>query len=257
MRSVARAGVRPIYDRIGLVYATTRRADPRIAAAIGAALGDARTLVNVGAGAGAYEPPDRPVVAVEPSTAMIRQRPASAAPCIQAIAEGLPFPDRAFDASLAVLTLHHWADRATGLAELRRVARRRVVLLTWDPAGGGDFWLTRDYFPDIRALDVPRFPSMDEIARSLGRVHMIPVPVPHDCHDGFLGAFWRRPEAYLDPAVRGGMSGFVLLDPDRVRRGVARLAEDLASGRWEARHGALRQRESLDLGYRLLIAEHG
>jgi SAM-dependent methyltransferase len=248
---------RPIYDRIGRGYTTTRRPDPRIAAAIGAALGNARTLVNVGAGAGAYEPRDRRVVAVEPSTAMVRQRPAGAAPCMRAIAEQLPFRDRAFDASLAALTLHHWTDRAAGLAELRRVARRRVVILTWDPGPGGEFWLMRDYFPEILALDIPRFPSVSSMERSLGPIQMAPVPVPHDCQDGFLGAFWRRPEAYLDPAVRGAISAFALLDPERVGAGVARLADDLASGRWEARHGSLRQQESLDLGYRLIVAEHG
>ena len=248
---------RPVYDRIGLGYSTTRRPDPRIAAQISQALGDARTLVNVGAGAGAYEPPDRRVVAVEPSTAMITQRPAGAASCIQAIAEHLPFRDGTFDASLAVLTLHHWADRPAVLAELRRVARRRVVLVTWDPAHGGEFWLIAEYFPEILALDRPRFPSVGSIERSLGPVRAIPVLVPHDCRDGFLGAFWRRAEAYLDPDVRGAISAFAQLDPEHVRRGVKRLADDLRSGRWEAQHGALRQRESLDLGYRLIVAELG
>jgi SAM-dependent methyltransferase len=257
MTRVAPDATRPIYDRIGPAYTSTRRPDPRIVAAIAAALGDARTLVNVGAGAGAYEPHDRRIVAVEPSRTMIAQRPADSAPCIQAIAERLPFRDRAFDASLAVLTLHHWADRTAGLAELRRVARRRVVLLTWDAAARGDFWLTTDYFPEILALDLPRFPSLPWMEHSLGRIQTIPVLVPHDCRDGFLGAFWRRPEAYLDADVRSAMSGFALLDPEHVRRGVARLADDLRSGRWEARHGALRQRESLDLGYRLIVAERG
>lgn len=245
----------PVYDRIGADYVATRRPDPRIAAAIDRALGDARTLVNVGAGAGAYEPRDRRVVAVEPSGAMLRQRPAGAAPCIQAVAERLPFRDRAVDASLAVLTIHHWTDQATGLAELRRIARRRVVVLTWDPDSRGEFWLTADYFPEILALDLPRFPAMAVFRQSLGAIRAVPVPIPHDCQDGFLGAFWRRPEAYLDPAVRGAISGFTLLDPGIVRRGVGRLAHDLESGGWEGRHGALRARESLDLGYRLVVAE--
>jgi SAM-dependent methyltransferase len=248
---------RPLYDRIGPGYTTTRRPEPRIAAAIAAALGDARTLVNVGAGAGAYEPHDRRIVAVEPSKVMIAQRPADAAPCIRAIAERLPFRDRAFDASLAVLTLHHWTDRVAGLAELRRVARRRIVILTWDPTALGDFWLTIEYFPEIIEFDLPRFPSMVSIEQSLGRIRAIPVLIPHDCQDGFLGAFWRRPEAYLDPDVRSAISGFALLDPERVRRKVASLADDLRSGRWETRHGALRRQESLDLGYRLVIAERG
>jgi SAM-dependent methyltransferase len=246
-----------VYDQIGSRYTGTRRPDPRIAAAIGAALGDARTLVNVGAGAGAYEPHDRRVVAVEPSRAMIGQRPAGAAPCIQAVAERLPFRDRAVDASLAVLTIHHWTDQAAGLAELRRVAHRRVVVFTWDPDACGKFWLTTEYFPEILGLDLPRFASMAALERSLGAIRAIPVPIPHDCRDGFLGAFWRRPAAYLDPLVRSAMSGFSLLDPEHVRRGLARLTEDLKSGRWEARHAALRERESLDLGYRLVVAERG
>jgi SAM-dependent methyltransferase len=247
-------GEPPLSDRIGSRYTETRRPDPRIAAAIGAALGDARTLVNVGAGAGAYEPRDRRVVAVEPSGAMIRQRPTGAPPCIQAAAERLPFRDGAVDATLAVLTVHHWADQAAGLRELRRVARRRVVVLTWDPDALGGFWLTTEYFPGILEQDRPRF-SMAALERTLGAISRIPVPIPHDCQDGFLGAFWRRPEAYLDPAVRGAISAFWLLDPERVRRGVAHLAADLRSGRWQARHAALRERETLDLGYRLVVAE--
>jgi SAM-dependent methyltransferase len=249
-------GVEPsVYDRIGRAYTRTRQPDPRIAAAIRAALGDARTLVNVGAGAGAYEPRDRRVVAVEPSRAMVAQRPAGAAPCVRAVAERLPFRDRAVEASLAVLTVHHWQDQAAGLAELRRIAERRVVVLTWDPAFGGGYWLTAEYFPEMLDLDRPRFPTMATLHRWLGPVRVTPVPVPHDCRDGFLGAFWRRPEAYLDPAVRGGISSFAQIRPERVERGLRRLAEDLRSGRWEAAHGALRRRESLDLGYRLVVAE--
>jgi SAM-dependent methyltransferase len=247
----------PVYDRIGSRYATTRRPDPRIAAAIAAALGDARTVVNVGAGAGAYEPADRTVVAVEPSWTMIAQRPPRAAPCTQGAAEQLPFRDRSLDASLGVLTTHHWADRAAGLGELRRVARRRVVLLTWDPDGSGDFWLTAEYLPEIMDLDRPRFPPVATLEGSLGPTRIIPVAVPHDCQDGFLGAFWRRPEAYLDPDVRNGISAFAQMAPEHVRRGLARLADDLRSGRWEARHGALRGRDSLDVGYRLVVAELG
>jgi SAM-dependent methyltransferase len=245
----------PAYDRIGARYTGTRRSDPRIARAIDGALGDARTLVNVGAGAGAYEPRDRRVVAVEPSRTMIDQRPWDAAPCIQGVAEHLPFRDRAVDASLAVLTIHHWTDQAAGLAELRRVAGRRVVVLTWDPDARGDFWLTTEYLPEFLDLDLPRFAPLSVLELSLGAIRATSLPIPHDCQDGFLGAFWRRPEAYLDPAVRGAISSFALVDPDHVRRGLARLADDLRSGRWEARHGALRECESLDLGYRLVVAE--
>jgi SAM-dependent methyltransferase len=244
-----------VYDRIGVTYAATRRPDPRIAAMIAGTLGHAGTLVNVGAGTGAYEPRDRRVLAVEPSRAMIGQRPASAAPCVQAIAEALPLRDDAVNASLAVLTVHHWQDPRAGLAELRRITRRRVVLFTWDPDARGAFWLTTAYFPAFVDLDVRRFPTMDALRDALGPIRVRPVAIPHDCRDGFLGAFWRRPEAYLDPAVRAGISSFALLPPERVQHGVAQLADDIRAGRWDARHGALRARQSLDLGYRLVVAD--
>jgi SAM-dependent methyltransferase len=252
------AGAEPevVFDRIGAGYAARRQADPRIARSIDAALDRAGTVVNVGAGPGSYEPLDRRVVAVEPSFTMIGQRSPGAAPCVQGRAEHLPFRDGAFDAALAVLTLHHWTDRDAGLAELARVSRRRVVILTWDPAADDAFWLTSHYLPEIVAHDRPRFAGMAELARGLpGRVTVTPVPVPHDCRDGFLGAFWRRPEAYLDPAVRSGMSPFGLLPATRLRPGLARLAADLASGRWAQRFGSLLARDSLDLGYRLVIAD--
>jgi len=247
-----------VYDTIGRGYATRRRPDPRIAAAIRQALGDARSVVNVGAGAGSYEPADRSVIAVEPSREMIGQRPPGAAPALQATAEALPFRDGAFDAALAVLTLHHWHDRGAGLAELLRVARRRVVIVNWDPVGRDEFWLTREYIPALVELDAVLFPTAAELAAALGPLRVMPVPVPHDCIDGFLGAYWRRPEAYLDAGVRGAMSTFGRLGPDAahsVAQGLARLAEDLASGRWEARFGHLRALRELDLGYRLLVAE--
>ena len=186
-----------VYDTIGRGYARQRRPDPRIAAHVTAALGGARSVLNVGAGAGSYEPPDRRVVAVEPSGVMLAQRPPGAAPAVQARAEALPFPDRAFDATMAVLTLHHWADRARGLAECARVARERVVLLTWDPAASG-FWLTKEYFPAFIEADRRAFPCIASYAGAFGpgaRVHVPAVPVPRDCVDGFLGAYWARPEA--------------------------------------------------------------
>jgi SAM-dependent methyltransferase len=243
-----------IYDQIGHRYVATRQPDPRIAAAIRAALGEVHTVLNVGAGTGSYEPTDLQVVAVEPSLAMIHQRPAGTAPVIQAVAEHLPWPDAAFDATLAILTIHHWSDRAAGLAELGRVARHCVVLLTWDPAYRDAFWLTTRYVPEVLDLDVPRFPSMTELARCLGRVEARPLRIPYDCQDGFLGAFWRRPEAYLDPNVRRAMSGFAQLSPEVVHAGLTRLAADLRSGQWEAQFGWVRDQISLDLGYRLIIA---
>ena len=246
-----------VYDVIGTGYVATRRADPRIAYAINAALGDAASVVNVGAGAGSYEPADLRVVAVEPSREMIGQRPKGRAPVVQAVAERLPFPDGAFDAALAVLTLHHWDDRRGGLAELARVARR-VVIVTWDPACRDSFWLTTEYLPEILEFDVPRFPQQSELAGSLGgRLTTQVLPVPHDCVDGFLGAFWRRPDAYLDPAVRGAMSCFAQLPAGRMDAGLTRLADDLNDGRWEAKFGHLRNRDDADLGYRLVVAELG
>jgi SAM-dependent methyltransferase len=247
-----------VYDAIGRGYATRRRPDSRIAAAIRLALGDARSVVNVGAGAGSYEPAHRPVIAVEPSRAMIAQRPPGAAPALQAAAEALPLRDGAVDAALAILTLHHWHDRAAGLAELARVARRRVLIVNWDPAARHDFWLTREYIPALAELDARLFPTAAELEAALGPLRVVPLPVPHDCVDGFLGAYWRRPEAYLDAGVRGAMSTFARLGPEpaqSVMQGLARLGEDLASGRWEARFGHLRTLRELDLGYRLVIGE--
>jgi SAM-dependent methyltransferase len=246
-----------VYDAIGRGYATRRRPDPHIADAIRAALGGARSVVNVGAGAGSYEPADLRVVAVEPSREMIGQRASGAAPAVQAPAEALPFGNGAFDAALAVLTVHHWGDRAAGLAELRRVARQAVVVVTWDPAQAADFWLTRDYLPMIVEVDRTIFPTLDELDRALGGTRVIPLPVPHDCVDGFLGAYWRRPEVYLDPTARAAISTFAKLGPAPVAAGLARLADDLASGRWEAKHGHLRGQQTADLGYRIVVAERG
>ena len=243
-----------VYDEIGHSYVATRQPDPRIAQAIRVALGEARTVLNVGAGTGSYEPPDLQVVAVEPSRAMIRQRPAGTAPVVQAAAEHLPWADAAFDATLAILTVHHWSDQAAGLTELRRVARHRVVLLTWDPACRDAFWLTTQYVPEVVDFDVPRFPSMTKLARCLGCIEVQPLLIPHDCQDGFLGAFWRRPEAYLDPDVRRAMSGFAQLPPKVIHAGLARLAADLRSGQWDVQFGWVRDQASLDLGYRLIIA---
>jgi SAM-dependent methyltransferase len=246
-----------VYDRIGQGYVTSRRPDPRIARAIAAALGDAASLVNVGAGAGSYEPLHRRVVAVEPSGEMIRQRPRDAAPVVQGVAEHLPFRDGACDAALAVLTVHHWTDVAAGLAELRRVSRRRVVVLTWDPnpASRPGFWLIEEYLPALIDLDIRRFPALTDMARMVPGMRAIPVPIPHDCIDGFLGAFWRRPEAYLDPNVRRAISGFAQLPRDEVDACVARLGADLRSGRWDERFGHLRAQDALDLGYRLIVAD--
>src|SRR5437899_10139271 len=226
-----------LYDEIGIGYRDRRRADPRLAAAITRALNRTETVVNVGAGAGSYEPSDRSVVAVEPAMTMIRQRPAGSAPVVQASATALPFRDDGFAAALAVLTVHHWPDRARGLDELGRVARRRVVVVTWDPSSQG-FWLLDDYFPQIGDVDRPNFPSLEDFRRALGRVEVHPLPIPHDCVDGFLGAYWRRPHAYLDAGVRSAISTFAKMTPSDVEAGLERLRRDLEDGTWARRYGA-------------------
>jgi SAM-dependent methyltransferase len=250
----------PIYNRIGLTYTSTRRPDPRIAAAIRAALGDARTVLNVGAGAGAYEPTDLAVIAVEPSAVMIAQRSADAAPVIQASAEELPFDDASFDAVMASLSDHHWSDRAAGLRELSRVARHRVVIFNADPAEHELFWMNGYYMPWFGNYVPARYlePGLwrDELAELLGgALSFIPVPIPHDCSDGFYCAYWRRPEAYLDPVMRDGISVFHKAPPEAVAQAVTRLGDDLASGAWQARHRDLLNREELHLGYYLVVAE--
>lgn len=239
-----------LYDRIGAHYATRRRPDPRIEARIDAALGSSRQVLNVGAGTGSYEPANRFVVAVEPSAEMIRQRSLGAAPVVQAGANQLPFKDKSFDAALAILTVHHWPHRRQGLAELRRVARELVVILTWD-AEHPAFWLIQQYLPEILELDRPAFPSLHEIESIIGPVVSSVVPVPADCRDGFLGAYWQRPAHYLDPQVRAAISVFSKLDSAVA---LARLQRDLEDGTWLARNGALRDVQELDVGYRLVVA---
>jgi SAM-dependent methyltransferase len=249
-----------VYDAIGRTYPTTRRTDPRIAASIWGALGEARTVLNVGAGTGSYEPRDRDVVAVEPSAVMAAQRSVAAALVVRASAEQLPFPDRSFDAAMAVLSDHHWRDRLRGLRELRRVARHRVVLFNADPGQAERFWLTGEYLPGFFDLipDSYRAPGHwgAELAEVLGgKLRTLAVPIPYDCADGFYGAFWRRPVAYLKPEIRAGISVFARLDADEVERGLARLRDDLRAGAWAARHADLLRLDALDLGYCVVIAE--
>lgn len=242
-----------LYDRIGRGYAQCRRPDPRLATAIERALGPARTIVNVGAGTGSYEPSGSRLVAVEPSMEMIRQRPSGSAPAVRAVAEALPFRDGAFDAALAILTMHHWADWRRGVSELKRVASR-IVLFTFDADVPG-FWLTEEYFPEITLHDRACMPGMSELEDVLGGVEVRPVPIPEDCSDGFLGAYWKRPHAYLQPEVRRSISA--LADVEATDPRLDRLAADLESGAWEQRHAHLRGEHALDLGYRLVIAGGG
>ncbi len=241
-----------LYDTIGAAYTVTRRTDPRIAASIWAALGDARTVVNVGAGTGSYEPPDRDVTAVEPSAVMRAQRPAGAAPCVAAIAQSLPFGDQSFDAAMAVSTVHHWPDPVAGLREMRRVARR-VVVFTHDASDTGwrhRFWLTRDYLPEVAGLVAGR-PSLTEQARAIG-ARIEPVLIPWDCADGLFEAHWRWPWAYLDDQVRRGVSVWARVGPEAEQRAVRSLRADLASGRWADRNRDLVALDAAELGLRLL-----
>jgi SAM-dependent methyltransferase len=239
-----------LYDTIGATYAVTRRTDPRIAAQLWAALGDARTVLNVGAGTGSYEPPGRDVTAVEPSAVMRAQRPAAAAPCVAATAESLPFEDQSFDAAMAFATIDHWQDPIAGLREMRRVARH-VVVFTYDASEPDRFWLNRDYLPEFAGLWAGR-PSLTELARSIG-ARTEPVLIPWNCADGFYDAYWRRPAAYLDEHVRRNMSIWARVGPDAEQRAVRSLGDDLASGRWAERNRDLLDLDAADLGERLLI----
>jgi SAM-dependent methyltransferase len=247
------------YDELGRDYAGVRRADPRIAARIEAALGNARSVLNVGAGTGSYEPTDREVTAIEPSAEMIGQRPERSAPVIQASAESLPFEDDGFDAAMAIISDHHWSDRTAGLREMLRVARHRVLILNTDPGLAESFWLTRDYLPGFLGL-IPeqyRRPGYweQELRGLLGEMEVRPVPVPHDCRDGFYQAYWRRPRAYLDQRVRDGISVFYRLSQAEVASAVERLRRDLDEGRWERHHGHLCEESELDVGLRLVVCE--
>lgn len=239
------------YDRIGIGYADLRLPDARIAAHLHAALGRARTVVNIGAGTGSYEP-ELGVVAVEPSSVMLSQRPLAAAPAVQAVAEALPFRDKAFDASLAILTTHHWSDPAKGLAEMQRVSDRQVVL-TWDQAfTARNFWFLTDYLPEA-AIREQSLAAVAAVLQAWPDAEVHPVPVPWDCTDGFFAAYWRSPEAFLVPAVRASISGLALLDQDLVGDAIACLARDLDSGAWARKHAVLLEQTEQDCGYRLII----
>jgi SAM-dependent methyltransferase len=242
-----------VYDRIGRSYRTTRRADPRIAAQVAAALAGMTSVVNVGAGTGSYEPAET-VVAVEPSSTMIAQRPDRARPCVRGTAEALPLRDDSVDAALAVLTVHHWTDVEAGIAELRRVARKRIVILTWDQAVFREFWLVREYLPAAAAISGGHAVPIARLVELLSGARVEPVLVPHDCTDGFAAAFWRRPEAYLDPGVRAGISILAQADSHELVGGLSVLATDLDSGAWHDHHHELLTLDRLDAGYRLIVS---
>ena len=241
---------RSLYDKIGTQYSQYRKPDSRIAAAILRAIGDRQKILNLGAGVGAYEPLDRDVVALEPSRVMILQRPRNSAPVVQGQAETLPFKDNAFEMSMAVLTVHHWSDTEKGLLEALRVSQKRVLLLTWI-GFVEDFWLV-DYLPQIKQIDEGLFYSVAQLEQILGPVRVIPIAIPHDCTDGFLCAYWRRPHLYLEAPVRSAISTFSRLTD--FSDGLYRLRQDLKSGRWHKRYHYLLNKESMDFGYRIVVS---
>ncbi len=243
------------YDLIGVSYSQVRRADPRLQVAIWRALGNAKSVVNIGAGAGSYEPSDREVIAVEPSSVMIAQRPPDAARAIQAVAESLPLEDKSVNAAMGIFTIQHWNDRDRGLTEVLRVTRERIVLLTLDVDVTATMWLCRDYLPEIIEHERKMFPPIEDLQAALPGVEIQTIRVPADCIDGFCIAHWARPEAYLDARVRQATSTWHHLPAAVARRGLERLHGDLQSGEWDRRNGQLRTRPALDVGLRLVTAE--
>jgi hypothetical protein len=242
----------PVYDVMGRGYARVRRADPQLEKAIWRALGDAGTVLNVGAGTGSYEPSDRWVLAVEPSEVMVAQRPPGAAPVITAHVEQLPLADRSIDAAMAILTLQHWQDVRAGLTELRRVIRQRIVIVTMDVQQLARLWIVRDYLPELIGGHMAKFPSVEDLCELLASPEVEVLPVPHDCTDGFMAAFWARPQAYLDPAIRAATSPWYDLPDHVVDRALERLGADLRSGAWHRRYTGLLVLPELDVGLRLI-----
>jgi ubiquinone/menaquinone biosynthesis C-methylase UbiE len=245
------------YDRIGIGYGAIRCTDPVLANRIWAALGEARSVLNVGAGTGSYEPADRWVLAVEPSAVMIAQRAADAAPVLRATAEDLPLADQTIDAAMAILTVHHWPNLEAGLRELTRVVRERIVIVTMDVAVMAHQWLVRDYLPELLGQHAARFPNIERLCELLPNAKSEVLTVPRECQDGFMAAFWARPEAYLDPAARVATSPWHDLPEPVVDRGLAQLRKDLDSGEWTQRYGRILTQEDLDVGLRLIIADCG
>ena len=242
----------PIYDNIGRNYSVTRCTDPKVAAQLYPELEGATRIINIGAGTGSYEPEDAPLVAVEPSAKMIAQRKAGSHRVEQAFAEKLPFEDNSFSHAMTILSMHHWGDRSQAFSEINRVATDKLVAITWDPTSE-PFWLTRDYFPEIYETDKRIFPDLDELKDHFDDVVMRPLLIPSDCEDGFFAAFWKRPDAYLDPNVRQATSPFSKVE--RLEEGLQKLADDLASGAWAKQNAAILALASLDVGYRLITAK--
>jgi SAM-dependent methyltransferase len=239
------------YDDLAKPYSRYRTPDTRIASAIWTHLKGAERVLNIGAGIGSYEPTNCEVVAVEPSKQMIALRPSSTSKVIRGSAESLPFKEEVFQASMAILTIHHWSDIRRGLNEMLRVTSEKVVLFTWI-GYGGDFWL-EDYIPEIRGIDAKLFPTLQELEEMLGAITVVPVEIPHDCTDGFMCAYWRRPRAYLDPDVRKAISTFSRICC--IQEGLQNLEKDLDSGKWDRAYGHLLAKQHIDLGYRVVVRD--
>lgn len=244
--------MKPTYDKIGINYSNKRETDPRIAQVLFNELKGAGRILNIGAGTGSYEPPNMDLIGIEPSSEMISQRKSGSYPVLQAAAEKIPFEDKSFSHSMAVLSIHHWEDRAQGFREVNRVTRDKFVALSWD-AGAGPFWLTRDYFPEFFKRDAAHFPNLDNLGVYFEEVKMEPILIPQDCRDGFLAAYWKRPEAYLDPQVRLSISSFSKIDD--AGPGLEKLKADLDSGAWARKNASILDKEAIDAGYRLVTAK--
>jgi len=243
--------MKALYDQIGIDYATQRQSDPRIAAQLWKLLENAKRIVNIGAGSGSYEPHDIELVAVEPSKEMIKQRKANKHLVIKTSAEDLPFKDNSFTHALTILSMHHWADRNKAFTEINRVTTDRFVAVSWNP-NASPFWLTRDYFPELYETDQKIFPTLEEFQRHFNDVQITPLLIPEDCIDGFLAAYWKRPEAYLNPKVRQSISTFSKLK--QLDTGLKKLEDDLKSGAWKQRNRDILNKSALDAGYILITA---
>ena len=243
---------KPIYDKIGVNYARQRQTDPRLLEQITTKLKGAKRILNIGAGAGSYEPPNMDLVALEPSSKMINQRAKDAYPVVQGSAENLPFDNNSFSHVMTILSMHHWINKPKAFKEINRVAKERFVAVSWNPEAE-PFWLTRDYFPEMYEADRAIFPKLNELNLYFGDVKMVPLSIPEDCIDGFLAAYWKRPEAYLNPTVRQSISTFSKLKS--VEKGLQKLKNDLDSGVWLERNKEILNSSSLDAGYVLITAK--
>ena len=243
------------YDKHGQKYSRQRKTDPRIANYIHNALGNSKTVINIGAGAGSYEPEDRYVVAIEPSSTMRNQRLANGKiPAINAKADSLPFDDETFDSAMAIVTVHHWPDIEKGLKEIRRVTRNQIVIMTFDPEALDDFWNV-NYFPELIEIERRRYPTIDRLQKALGEnSEVIKIPIPLDCIDGFQEAYYGRPEAFLEKEVRMAQSAWGFLSSELESRYISNLNDDLLSGEWDKRYGQYRTQPTFTGTLRLIVS---